>query len=185
MVNFTEFSTIERINAKRPRNKATTSVEHYYRELLFNFPDTMGNFKVGGTIYTTLEPCPFCTAALLVNRMKRIVYIIPDAAYGGAYQYLKERFYDKYDINYSALSISTDWDSPLIANARNIHQQILKFVTENPKQIATLYLDNLQALLKKSHVLFSSLSEGDLQTDGSEKSLNQKTLSDLQKLIYG
>jgi tRNA(Arg) A34 adenosine deaminase TadA len=89
---------IDRINTKRPRDEATTSVERYYRELLFNAPDSEGDFMVGGSIYTTLEPCPFCTSALLVNRMKRIVYIIPDAAYGGSYPYLKEKFYSKYDI---------------------------------------------------------------------------------------
>lgn len=171
---------IERINRKRPRDETTTSVERYYRELLFNSPDSAGNFLVGGTIYTTLEPCPFCTAALLVNRMKRIVYVIPDAAYGSSYPYLKEKFYGKYDMTYAPLDISTDWNSELISTARQVHSEILQYVRDNLKQIATLYLDQLRDRLKTCYDFILSLTEGNLLTTTHEKALNLKTLAGLR-----
>lgn len=172
-------AAIERINIKRPRNETTTSVETYYRELLFNSPDTPGNFMVGGTIYTTLEPCPFCTSALLVNRMKRIVYIIPDSAYGGAYPYLKAKFYDKYDMSYSALDISSAYSSELICTARDIHGVILQYVQARPGQNATLYLDQQQEMLKICYDFMLSVGEGNLITSAGERAINVRTLADL------
>ncbi len=172
-------AAIEKINIKRPRNEKTTSVETYYRELLFNSPNTPGNVLVGGTIYTTLEPCPFCTSALLVSRMKRIVYVIPDSAYGGAYPYLKSTFYSKYDMSYSALGISCAYNSELISTARDIHSKILQYVQANPGQNATLYLDQLQEILKFCYDFMLSLGEGNLITSQGERAINRRTLSDL------
>ncbi len=80
---------IEVISIKRPRNNETTSVENYYRKFLFNDPTSTDPLNFGCTIYTTLEPYPFCTSALLVSRMKRIVYLIPDLVYGNAFEKLK------------------------------------------------------------------------------------------------
>jgi tRNA(Arg) A34 adenosine deaminase TadA len=175
--------SIERINEKRPRDEKTTSVEKYYRELLFNAPDQAGNFKVGGTIYTTLEPCPFCTSALLVTRMKRIVYIIPDSSYGGAFFFLKEGFYAKYDMAYAQLDIRPHGNSVLINFAAGAHKSILNYIKTKPDQIPTLYLDSLFEDLKKYSNFFLLLTEQDLHTEGEERACNLRTLTDLQKRV--
>jgi len=39
-------------------------------------------FLLGCTIYTTLEPCPMCTSALIHTRIKRIVYSATDTRMG-------------------------------------------------------------------------------------------------------
>lgn len=170
---------IENLNLKRPRNPETTSVENYYRKFLFNQPDTVGNFNVGSTIYTTLEPCPFCTSALLVNRMKRIVYIIPDATYGNSYNYLKENFYKKYDITYGMLTLTLIDGSNLISFAEKQLKILIEYVQAHPMN-ATLYLDNLKSFLEECSNYFNGLTESDLITSNQEKVQNLKTLLDLQ-----
>jgi tRNA(Arg) A34 adenosine deaminase TadA len=170
---------IEKLNTKRPRNPETTSVENYYRKFLFNQPDTVGNFNVGSTIYTTLEPCPFCTSALLVNRMKRIVYIIPDATYGNSYNYLKENFYKKYDITYGSLSLNPESGNNLISFADKQLKVLLEYVQSHSIN-ATLYLDSLKPFLEECSRYFLGLKESDLITSNEEKAQNLKTLLDLQ-----
>ncbi|MBL0137055.1 MAG: hypothetical protein IPP86_00825 [Bacteroidetes bacterium] len=78
---------INKLNLKRPRVNGKMSVENYYRTMLFNDPTSYDEIDAGATIYTTLEPCPFCTSALLVCRMKRIVFIIPDSKFGNSFNF--------------------------------------------------------------------------------------------------
>lgn len=61
--------------------------------------------NVGATLYTTLELCPMCASSLLVCRMKRVVFLIPDQKYGGAWQVLKAKFYATDESQYSQLAI--------------------------------------------------------------------------------
>ena len=170
---------IDRLNHKRPRVPKTTSVETYYREYLFNTPNSIGNFDVGATIYTTLEPCPFCTSALLVSRMKRIVYIIPDALYGKSYSYLKETYYKKYDMTYSQLSLGKP-KSTLMEFADKQFQTLMAYVQANPTMNGTLYLDLMQDFLSECKNHFLSLQESDLLTIGTAKDNNLNTLTGLQ-----
>ena len=37
---------------------------------------------VGATLYVTKEPCPMCSGATLMSRLKRVVYAVPDAKMG-------------------------------------------------------------------------------------------------------
>lgn len=70
--------------------------QYLLRTIIVNFffdkPYRSGDLTVGATIFTTLELCLFCTSALLVTRMKRIIYIITDPDFGGAFNLLKENF---------------------------------------------------------------------------------------------
>ncbi len=36
----------------------------------------------GATLYVTKEPCPMCSGATLMARLKRVVYAVPDAKMG-------------------------------------------------------------------------------------------------------
>lgn len=108
---------------KRPR-QSDSSVEEYYRTQLFNSPNTVGELDSGCTIYTTLEPCPFCTSALLVSRMKRIVYIIPDEKYGGSFNTLKDRYYKRDDVTYECLQVDKSTNSRLISFANQKQQEL-------------------------------------------------------------
>ena len=43
----------------------------------------LGHWRLSGcTLYVTLEPCPMCAGALVMARLKRVVYGVPDARAG-------------------------------------------------------------------------------------------------------
>ena len=42
----------------------------------------LGAWRVGGTMYSTLEPCPMCAGALLQARVERLVYAARDPKAG-------------------------------------------------------------------------------------------------------
>ena len=43
----------------------------------------VGNWRlVGATLYVTKEPCPMCSGATLMSRLKRVVYAVPDPKMG-------------------------------------------------------------------------------------------------------
>ncbi len=171
---------IGNLGLKRPRDPATTSVENYYRKQLFTQPNTTGNYNIGGTIYTTLEPCPFCTAALLVNRMKRIVYIIPDKVYGDTFPVLKQK-YASYDMLYQQLQLDPAMPGTIIAYAVQQLATLIEYVNTHPNIIGTLYLDDLKTLLQQCNDTFLTYTDVELVTEGTDKARNYKTLVDLQK----
>jgi tRNA(adenine34) deaminase len=43
----------------------------------------LGNYRVTGTIYVTLEPCVMCAGALVNARMERLVFGARDLRFGG------------------------------------------------------------------------------------------------------
>ena len=44
---------------------------------------TVDNWRlVGATLYVTKEPCPMCSGATLMSRLKRVVYAVPDPKMG-------------------------------------------------------------------------------------------------------
>jgi tRNA(Arg) A34 adenosine deaminase TadA len=178
-------AAIERINKKRPRNNSTTSTENYYRNYLFNDPASKDFLNNGCTIYTTLEPCPFCTSALLVNRMKRIVFIIPDKKFGSAYSTLKNTFYSTYDMYYEQMTITPYPKSALTQFAADQYKILLneieKLKQANPKLYDTLLLDYLNPLLKACHEYFINLSEKDLVTADAEREKNTSMLKAFQQ----
>lgn len=94
------------IKAKKIYDKSIERVEDFYMKKMFNDGTNLDFTETGHTLYTTLEPCPFCASALLVSRMKRVVYVLPDSAYGGAFPLLKSRFYKKNIAQYNQLKIT-------------------------------------------------------------------------------
>lgn len=45
----------------------------------------LGNWRLEkATVYTTIEPCIMCASALVLSRVKRVVYGAADAKFGGA-----------------------------------------------------------------------------------------------------
>jgi tRNA(Arg) A34 adenosine deaminase TadA len=175
---------IRKVNTKRSRNNSTTSVENYYRNFLFNDPASKDFLHTGSTIYTTLEPCPFCTSALLVNRMKRIVFIIPDKKFGSAYNTLKSAYYPSYDITYSQLSVQPFMESELTQYASQQYEILLaevdKLKQADPNLYDTLLLDYLNPFLKDCFEFFQSLSPHDLKTQGLDFDKNSTLLSSFQ-----
>lgn len=182
---------IEYLTNNKDRRKEEMPVEEYYRNFLFNKPKSVGNFKVGGTLYTTLEPCPFCTTALLVTRMKRIVYLIPDKTYGGSFVCLKDRYYKDYDISYQQFKIEPVASSPIIDYAIKQYKILFEQIAiisdkSNPQyqtENATLFLDYLKPFLNECREIFLKFTERDLITEGEEKLINLRTLNDLQNKI--
>jgi tRNA(Arg) A34 adenosine deaminase TadA len=177
---------IERKNETQPIDPATTSVESYYRNLLFNDPNSYDALKNGATIYTTLEPCPFCTSALLVSRVKRIVYITPDSSYGNSFYILWTTFYKKYDIHYEQLTLPPVQASTIVTSAKGFLESIMKKVEEmknSPKPMAsTLYFDFLKTDLELISNYFRTIAAKDLATAEDELANNTQFLEDLKKI---
>ena len=46
--------------------------------------ETLGNYRLGGTIYVTLEPCLMCMGAIIHSRIERLVFGAPDPKTGAA-----------------------------------------------------------------------------------------------------
>ncbi len=43
----------------------------------------IGNWRLeGATVYVTKEPCPMCSGAMLMSRVKRVCYAVPDPKMG-------------------------------------------------------------------------------------------------------
>ena len=173
---------IEKKNQINPRDPNQTSVESYYRNYLFNDPSTYDALNAGSTIYTTLEPCPFCTSALLVSRVKRIVYIVPDSVYGNSFFTTWIAYYKKYDIHYEQMKIDFV-KSDMIANAIEFLKRISEKTVTLKDIPSTLYFDYLKDELNLVSVYFNSLNEQNLITSDSERLRNANLLQDLRNKI--
>jgi tRNA(adenine34) deaminase len=55
---------------------------HAEIEALRQASKRLGTWRVGGTMYSTLEPCPMCAGALLQARVERLVYAARDPKAG-------------------------------------------------------------------------------------------------------
>jgi tRNA(Arg) A34 adenosine deaminase TadA len=174
---------IQRINDKNKIDKNRIPVEKYYRNEMFN-SDNSNN--LGCTLYTTLEPCPFCTCALLVSRMSRIVYLLPDNYYGNSFELIKSKYYGEYSIIYEQFKFSDIEDSKLINTSKKHYLELMMKVKQikkdNPKVSETMLLDYLENDLFEIKQVFKSICSDQLTSEGNQKIKNQRTLSDLQRL---
>ena len=169
-------------NKLSPRDPATTTVEDYYRNLLFNDPQSYDALQAGATIYTTLEPCPYCTSALLVSRMKRIVFITPDSTYGNSFYSLWSTYYKKYDIHYEGLDLSAA-AAPLTTQAKTSFSGLQAKISKMTTTPGTLYFDTLKDDLKPISDYFLSLTPSVLQSQGTALKLNTTLLEALQSRL--
>jgi tRNA(Arg) A34 adenosine deaminase TadA len=174
--------SIDRLYVKRPRAAGMT-VENWYRSQLFHQKGSKeADFIIkGATLYTTLEPCPFCASALLVARMKRVSFIIKDEKYGGSWSLLKEKYYKSYELAYDQLN--SRGDSPAsqqaIILARKLNDSIVEQRANNIQD--TWFLDNLHNLLSEALAVIDKLDIKAL-FEGESREINGRTLADLKRL---
>lgn len=176
-------AAITRVLQKRPRPRSTT-IEQYYRSQMFMSPGSQqADFLRGGaTCYTTLEPCPMCASTLLVTRMKRVVFILADAKYGGAWLDLKAKFYAKDEADYKLMAIDpgislfTAKCADLLARLRSKTDAMRAAGIRD-----THLLDGCRSELDEAVELLRITTDGDLVTSGDDQSRNSQLLAMLKK----
>lgn len=178
-------TAISRVSAKRPRQPAQ-SIEAYYRSSMFLAkgvtPDDFLN--LGATLYTTLEPCPYCASALLVARMKRVRFLLADKKYGGAWIILKASFYSGDDTNYGPLSLAGSGSS--FADSVDVVFSKLVQKTDQLRQGGTRdthLLDSCRDELGEAFELLRKARPTDLPSVTNAETRNATTLAQLQKSL--
>jgi tRNA(Arg) A34 adenosine deaminase TadA len=176
-------AAIARVLVKRPRGPATT-VEEYYRNQMFMAKGSAGGdfLRLGATCYTTLEPCPMCASTLLVSRMKRVVFVLMDSKYGGAWPDLKARFYAADEAKYDALSIDGT-QSKLCAKVSHLNQtlQAKAAALRQAGTRDTLLLDHCRDELGQALDLLRRSADADLGTAGEDRTRNAAVLHGLKR----
>lgn len=202
-------AAVERLRVKRPRS-SSQAVEDYYRSSLFydQGADPSDFLNKGCTLYTTLEPCPMCTATLLVCRMKRVVYVTADSKYGGSWNAralpsggiackgtpddkesapcrcagLHEAYYSAYEQKYEQLSLDgvNGGLEKVDALLRRIQQRAAKFESDGIP--GTQFFDFLVPELIDAYGQLNDLKASQLSTTGADYTRNTRTLSGLKKL---
>jgi tRNA(Arg) A34 adenosine deaminase TadA len=200
---------IERLRVKRPRSMSQ-AVEEYYRTSLFYDQGTRPEdfLTKGCTLYTTLEPCPMCTATLCVCRMKRVVYVTADSKYGGSWDArslpsggircksvppvqevkfcrctgLHDAYYSTYDQSYEQMDL--DKATGVFEKAQSLLQRIRERVSrlESKNVPGTQFFDYMVSELIEAYTHFSDLRPSQLSAKDIDLDRNSKTLSDLKKL---
>lgn len=192
-------AAIARLHVKRPRGPDTTVEEYYRSQMFYADGNTPQDYVYQGcTLYTSLEPCPMCTATLCVCRMKRIVYCVRDDTYGGSWNWrgqpqhggIKDRYYSSYELTYGSLQLAGE--SSGIAAEADRHYQILmskigadssaKGSFRAQAMFDTLFFDHLHPELEAIANYFQSIEATDLITQGSDRVKNLTTLSGLKAL---
>ena len=178
-------TAIGKVSLKRPRQPAQ-SIEGYYRSSLFLGKGTSEEdfFNLGASLYTSLEPCPYCASALLVTRMKRVGYLIPDKRYGGAWKLLKASYYSGDDTSYVQLSYGGS--ESLFANrVEKLRGTLLAKIDQLRKDDVrdTHFLDYCRDELKEAFDLLAATIPQDLLSSTTADVRNAGTLAGLQRLL--
>jgi tRNA(adenine34) deaminase len=72
--------------AHNERESARDATAHAEVLALRRASEALGRWRLDGvTLYVTLEPCPMCAGALVLARVKRLVYGAADEKLGAAY----------------------------------------------------------------------------------------------------
>jgi tRNA(Arg) A34 adenosine deaminase TadA len=178
-------TAITRVSVKRPR-QATQSIEAYYRTSMFLAKGTTPDdyLNLGASLYTSLEPCPYCASALLVARMKRVGFLIPDKKYGGAWTTLKASYYSADDTTYAQINLAAS-GSPF---ADRVEQLRVKLLTKTDALREsgtrdTLLLDSCRDELKEAFDLIALTKPSDLTSTAAGDLRNATTLSGMQRLL--
>jgi tRNA(Arg) A34 adenosine deaminase TadA len=176
---------VARTRAKRPRATGEI-VEDYYRLRMFTAPGAAdGDFvRLGSTLYSTLEPCPMCATTLLVCRVKRLVFVVPDRVYGGIWHHAKEKYYPKYELRYDALAldgIGVAW----LREAAALHATVL----EDAEKLRaagvrdTHLFDRMPDVLRRAAAMLARVLPSDVSQEAGSiapEGRNVRTLSQLQ-----
>lgn len=165
-------SALARIAVKRPRPVAM-SVEEYYATKQFYVAEA--DYRARGcTLYTTLEPCPMCTATLCVARMKRTAYVIPDQKFGGSFPSI-HGFYNMFDLAYDRCAIvgATAAAQAATAIVAKLELAVADMHAHGAHEIS--YLDSVHELLGEALQGLAALRDTDVQLE------NARTLGDLKR----
>lgn len=164
------------LRQKRTRRPGE-SVEAWYRSRLFYDKGTdRADFVTrGSTLYSTLEPCPMCATTLLVGRVKRVVYLIPDGKFGGSWRAIKDNFYRGYELAFEPLLPVAM--GPLGARAALLHAELMGAIDE----MRTAGIQDTW-FLDRVHPLLSRALDALLVTRAEEvpDEVNQRLLTDLK-----
>jgi tRNA(Arg) A34 adenosine deaminase TadA len=178
-------TAITRVTAKRPR-QPSQAVEGYYRSSMFMGKGSSADdfLNVGATLFTTLEPCPMCASSLLVCRMKRTVFLIPDQKFGGGWQILKTKFYASDESQYLQLAISGK-GSEFAEKVGALYSRMMTKVDELRKQNVrdTHFLDFCRDELNEAFQLLLNTKVADLSSVSAGESRNATTLAGLQRAL--
>ena len=66
------------------REKQQDPLAHAEMEAIRSASERLGCWRVGGSLYSTLEPCPMCAGAIIMARVERLVYGAADPKAGAA-----------------------------------------------------------------------------------------------------
>ncbi len=172
-----------RAHQKYPRAAAVT-VEQYYRTQLFmGLGSGPADYvRQGATCYTTLEPCPMCASTLLVARMRRIVYVLADPKFGGAWEELKARYFANDDSCYSILALNGSVNA-LSQQCSNLHLRLTARAEELRASGVpdTHILDHCRSELEEAAELLRKTTPKSLVTRGKDRERNLATLGALKK----
>lgn len=200
-------AAIQRLKSKRPRSSSQAVEEYYRASLFYDKGAELADFlNKGCTLYTTLEPCPMCTATLLVCRMKRVVYVTADSTYGGSWEGrrlqkggipatvgsanqqsetcscngLHDAYYSAYQQQYEKLHLNE------VAGCFGRIQELLERIRRRAAELelkkvpGTQFFDYLFPELGEAYAQFNNLKAAQLLTTGSDKTCNTKTLNELK-----
>ena len=193
-------AAIARMNVKRPRGPDTTVEEYYRSQLFYAEGDTPSAYvNTGSTLYTSLEPCPMCTATLCVCRMKRIVYLFRDDTFGGSFDWrgqpghggIQDRYYPSYEMKYEELDLAGETGG-IDGHAQGFHQKLVAKIgakKDSPGSFRkqgmydTLFFDYLHPELQALYEYFTHAAPSALITSGDARAKNLNMLAGLKKLI--
>ena len=125
-----------------------------------------------------------CASSLLVTRMKRVIFLIPDKKYGRAWQLLKNEYYKDDASQYGQLVI-TGMGSAFADKVGNVYERLLAKIDSLRTQGIrdTHFLDFCRDELSEAFNMLLETKPTDLDTVNAGDSLNRVTLSNLQHYL--
>ncbi|WP_400246706.1 nucleoside deaminase [Niallia sp. JL1B1071] len=87
------------------------------------------------TIYTSLEPCPMCTGAILFANMKKVVWLLNDDIGFGGYRKIKEA--NLFDARFDEVEMVEEPNEDL----KRRQQELMRKWSTNPNHIVQLRKD--------------------------------------------
>ena len=188
-------TALDRLKQKRPKPDHISIEDYYINHLFYREGKHPTDYLTQGcTLVTTLEPCPMCTATICVCRMKRTVFIIDDATFGGSFygnhggaqRGIKNNYYSTYDLEYAYLKFDAR-DGEIISAAQRILNDIRRKVGRSDSDSLrgrhvydTLVFDHLRDDLFAINNYFQSLDEPSSLASGVTYKSNLRMLIDLK-----
>lgn len=176
---------IARVAEKRPRQPGQ-AIEDYYRASMFMGKGSKPKdfIDLGATLYTTLEPCPMCASSSLVCRVKRLVYMLPDTRFGGAWTILKQNYYKDDEARYERLNVNNG-GSKFADKVGLLHDRMVNKADKLRKKGVrdTHFLDFCRNELAEAFKLLVATKVSDLASVTVDETRNAFTLRRLQNAL--